>query len=125
MTITYSNPRTHAVVANYPIGGSKRGDAVFSIEVTTRGERGVRVTTGKPKTLTYARKARIVDGDNGRTYIIELTSFGFISVMRGDFKYQEETIHRESQPERHAEVLKLFANQDEADRFDRTFRPKE
>jgi hypothetical protein len=57
-----------------------------------RGERGVRETTGAPKKLTYARKARIVDGDDGLTYIAELTAFGHISIMKGDMKFQHETL---------------------------------
>jgi hypothetical protein len=93
-TKTYSNPRTYAEIDNWPMGGSKRGTAVFSIEAKGgKGERGVRVTNGKPKALTFARKARIVDGDDGRTYIAELTAYGFVSIMRGDMKFGEESIH--------------------------------
>lgn len=93
MPHTYSNPRMKAVIENWP-SGSKRVTAVFTIEADPkRGERAVRVTDGKPKKLTYARKVRIVDGDDGRTYIAELTDFGFVSIMRGDMKIQEESIH--------------------------------
>lgn len=87
---TYSNPRMSATIADWP-NGSRRVTAVFSIEQTKRGERGVRTTTGAPKMLTYARKARIVDGDDGRTYIAELT-LTHVTIMRGDMKFQEETI---------------------------------
>jgi len=103
---TYSNPRLRATIENWPNGG-KRCTAVFMIERTNKGERGVRTTTGAPKKLTYARKARIVDGDDGRTYIAELTMYGFVTIMRGDMKFQEEVIH-ENNP-RHAEVLALFS----------------
>lgn len=105
--MTYSNPRTQATIDNWP-SGSRKVTAQFSIEQhPTRGERGVRVTTGKPKTLTYARKVRIVDGDDGRIYLAELTHYGqMISIMRGTMDYQHEIIH-ESDP-RHAEVLALF-----------------
>ncbi len=69
MSMSYSNPRTSAVIPDWP-SGSQRVTATFSIEAhPKRGERGVRTTTGAPKTLTYARKARIVDGDDGRIYI--------------------------------------------------------
>lgn len=88
----YSNPRMSAVIENWP-SGSKRVTARFEIENTSKGERGVRVTTGEPKKLTYARMARIVDGDDGKTYIAEYTSYGFISIMRGDMKFSHETIH--------------------------------
>ena len=105
--MTYSNPRMRAVIENWPNGGH-RVTATFEIETDPkRGQRGVRTTTGAPKKLTYARQARIVDGDDGRTYIAELTEYGHISVMRGDMKYQAETIHPEDP--RYAEVLELFA----------------
>ncbi len=90
---TYSNPRMSATIEDWP-SGSKRVTAVFAIEQhAKRGERAVRTTTGAKKALTYARKARIVDGDDGRTYIAELTMYGFVSIMRGDMKISEETIH--------------------------------
>lgn len=102
----YSNPRMRAEIKNYPLGGDKRGTATYYIEQhSTRGERAVRVTIGKAKCLTYAEKARIVDGDDGRTYIAEL-SHGFVSIMKGDMKYEHEVIHSTSP--RLPELLKLF-----------------
>jgi hypothetical protein len=66
---TYSNPRIAATIENWPHGG-KRVTAQFYIEEhPTRGQRAVRVTTGAPKKLTFAKQMRIVDGDDGRTYI--------------------------------------------------------
>ena len=104
---TYSNPRMSATIDNWP-SGSQRVPARFEIEANPkRGERGVRTTTGAPKKLTFATKARIVDGDDGRTYIAELTMYGHISIMRGDFKYQQETIHPEDV--RYPAALALFA----------------
>lgn len=95
---TYSNPRMEAVISNWPFGG-KRATAYFLIDQTPnkQKERGTRFLTlnGKQfatKKLTYAHKARIVDGSDGRTYILELNFSGFISVMRGDMKYGEEAI---------------------------------
>lgn len=105
MSKRYSNPRMTAVIEDWP-SGSKRVTATFSIEANARGERAVRVTTGKPVALTYALKARIVDGDDGRTYIAELTRYGFVSIMRGDMKIQEESIHPDNP--RFAEVRALF-----------------
>lgn len=102
----YSNPRMTATIENWP-SGTKRVTARFQIEQTSRGERAVRITDGAPKKLTFAKLARIVDGDDGRTYIAEFTSYGFISIMRGDMKFQHETIF-ESNP-RYPEVLELFA----------------
>jgi hypothetical protein len=105
MTI-YSNPRQHAVIENWP-HGSKRVTATFSIESDAkRGERAVRATTGAAKKLTFAKLMRIVDGDDGRTYIAALSQYGHITIMRGDMKYQHESVFN-SDP-RYAELHALF-----------------
>jgi hypothetical protein len=104
--LTYSNPRMGAWIENWP-HGSKRVTARFEIEQTARGERAVRITTGAPKKLTYAKLARIVDGSDGKTYIAEYTIYGSISIMRGDMKHQHEWIHTESP--RYNAIRELFA----------------
>ena len=102
-----------ATIENWPMGGAKRGTAVFEIEQhPERGERAHRTTllplkpSTAPKLLTYARKMRIVDGDDGRTYIAALTLYGHITIHRGDMKFHEETIH-EDDP-RYGAVRALF-----------------
>lgn len=106
---SYSNPRMNATIENWPMGSMKRCTAIFSIEQTSKGERAVRETIGALKKLTYARKARIVDGDDGRTYIAELTDYGFVSIMRGNMKHQHETVHP-GDP-RLPELLALFTGE--------------
>jgi hypothetical protein len=106
---TYSNPRMEAVVENWP-SGRNRVTAKFVIEVDTknRRERACRTTTGETKKLTYAHKARIVDGDDGRTYIVEMSSSGgHIRIMRGDMKFQHETAF--PQKPRYTELCNLFS----------------
>jgi hypothetical protein len=106
-TLTYSNPRVRAVIENWPIGGSKRGTATFAIEYRKgKGERATRTTTGAAKVLTYARQSRIVDGNDGRTYILNLTEYGHISVMCGDMQFQKETLFPDNA--RYAEVRALI-----------------
>ena len=106
MNHTYSNPRMNAVIENWP-SGSKRVTATFSIEThPTRGQRAIRTTTGAPKKLTYAKQMRIVDGDDGRTYIAELTLYDNITIMRGDMKYAEEMFHPRDLG--YADLLALF-----------------
>lgn len=113
--VKYSNPRVHAIFRDWPLGGNKRGMVTFSIESRAgKGERGVRVTidprTGResaPKTLTYATKARIVEGDDGRTYIAQLTMYGFITIMKSDMKHQHGEGIFERDPD-YAEVRALF-----------------
>ena len=104
--VSYSNPRMSATIENWPHGG-KRVTATFEIETNGRGERAVRITTGAPKKLTYAQKMRIVDGDDGRTYIAKLSHYGFITIMNGDMKYDAETFHRDNP--RMSDMLALFA----------------
>lgn len=106
MELKYSNPRMTATIQDWP-SGSKRITAKFEIEQTPKGERAVRTTDGAPKKLTFAKMMRIVDGSDGRTYIAGYTIYGFISIMRGDMKFQEETIHQTNP--RYTEVLELFA----------------
>jgi hypothetical protein len=104
--MTYSNPRTSATFHDWP-SGAKKVTADFFIEThPTRGERAVRVTTGAPKKLTYARKMRIVDGSDGRTYIAALTRYRTITIMRGDMKYHHGSCLL-GEP-RYAELLELF-----------------
>ncbi|HWF62919.1 MAG TPA: hypothetical protein VN666_21785 [Nitrospira sp.] len=105
--MAYSNPRMSAVIENWP-SEKHRVTARFEIEQDAkRGERGTRVTDGATKKLTYAKMARIVDGDDGRTYIAELTIYGTISIMQGNMKFQQESIH--DRDPRYAAALELFA----------------
>lgn len=103
----YSNPRMSATIENWP-HGSRRVTAVFTIETDPkRGQRAVRTTTGAPKKLTFARQMRIVDGDDGRTYIAALSNYGHVTIHRGDMKFHEETVH--ASDTRHPELCALFS----------------
>jgi hypothetical protein len=108
MEKTYSNPRMAAVIDNWPLGHNKRGPAKFTVEChPKRGQRAVRETTGAAKKLTYAQQVRIVDGDDGRTYIAaQHDDCGFVWIMRGDMKYCEETIYADNA--RYAMARALF-----------------
>lgn len=96
--LTYSNPRKSLVIDNWPSGAHKT-TATFTVEAVKGKERAVRVTinpkTGKanaPKKLTYALKVVYADGSDGKLYILEFNSFGFITVMQGTFDYAHESI---------------------------------
>ena len=103
---TYSNPRQEAVIENWPIGRN-RCIATFTIEADPkRGERAVRTTVGAAKKLTFAHKARIVDGDDGRTYLAMLTASGFVSIFKGDMKFQHESVFEDDA--RYPELRALF-----------------
>jgi hypothetical protein len=110
----YSNPRMNATIDNWPSGG-KRVIATFTIEChPTRGERAVRTTVGAPKKLTYATQMRIVNGDDGRTYIAALRDgHGFITIYRGDMKFAEESAVFAAD-ERYPVLRALFQTQEQA-----------
>ena len=110
--MTYSNPRMDAVIDNWP-SGRKTVKAHFYVETAKRGQRGCRVTESsngsfaKPKTLTYARAVRIVDGQDGRIYFAELAHFSnHITIMRGTMDYEHESIWADDP--RHAELLSML-----------------
>jgi hypothetical protein len=113
MTVIYSNPRLEAVIKDWP-SGSIRVNAIFRIEThPTRGQRATRVTedprrgTIGHKVLTFTRQSRIVDGDDGKTYILNLSGFGYISIMRGDMKFSAEDTIFPANP-RYAYLAALF-----------------
>jgi len=94
----YSNPRMKAEIENWP-WGSHRTKAIFSIEThPLRGQRATRITinpkNGKlcaPKKTTYSKRARIVDGSDGRTYILE--DWGWrIQLRKSDILHDHEGI---------------------------------
>jgi hypothetical protein len=107
MTIEYSKPRMEATIENWP-SGRQTVTAHFYVETAKRGQRGCRQTDyykggAKPKTLTYARAVRIVDGSDGKIYFAELDHFSEnISIMRGTMDFQQEYIA--SDDPRHAEL---------------------
>lgn len=99
MPTIYSNPRKSLIVTDWPMGASAKTTATFTVESKLgKGERISRVTLdrfGNPcaaKTTTYAEKVVIVDGDDGKTYILELTIYGSISVTQSNLKFSHESI---------------------------------
>ena len=87
----FTNPRTHAEFTDWPLGGTRRGRCVFGIEYKPKkGWRITRTTTGKPKLGTYGGQIAIVDGDDGKTYLIQRAGqFDFISIHGSDMKCAE------------------------------------
>lgn len=86
--LTFSNPRLVAQFDNWPLGGNKRGKCIFHVEKDPKkGTRVGRTTTGKTKYSTYANGHAIVDGSDGRTYLLVLSTkyTKAVSVMRSDF----------------------------------------
>lgn len=92
--IWFSNPRLVAEFTDWPLGGNKRGACRFHVEEGKNGTFRVgRTTTGKTKYHTYGGRAAIVDGSDGRTYILQERMGGrFIVVSRHDFKDAAEAV---------------------------------
>ena len=89
--ITFSNPRLVATFDDWP-SGSARVKCEFVVRRHKQGWRVSRRTTDKngqwckPKLTTFSGQAAIVDGSNGRTYILEVAkNYGFVTVRRSDF----------------------------------------
>ena len=81
---TYSNPRTEAEFDDWPFG-RQRCRCRFVVETDKRGRQRVARTTenktrtgwNKPKRTTYAERFVIVDGDDGKTYLLSYhTDYG-------------------------------------------------
>ena len=114
MDTKLSNPRRDAVLGDWP-SGRVRVNCRFWIESDPkRGERVCRQIEDKngrfckPKRKTYCTRACIVDGDDGRTYLLEQARFGFITIASHDMKYDVETIHEDDNPSYYAELSGLL-----------------
>jgi hypothetical protein len=98
--LQYSNPRQDCTITDWPYGQYRTTARFYIDRDAKRGERGVRTTidpkTGrvsKPKTLTYAAQACIVDGSDGKIYILELAKgYTHFSIMQSNMQFQQEAI---------------------------------
>ncbi len=119
MALTFCNPRRAATFTDWPLGGNRRGDCVFQVHADAkRGERVSRTTTGKPKYTNYGTKCAVVDGSNGRTYVLQLsTDYGpSVRVICSDLMYdatkdlgRDSSYFRENDPEFSDLVNLVFA----------------
>lgn len=114
--ITFSNPRTSATFPDWPLGLHKRGECKFWIETQPkRGHRFVRQTTGRPKMTSYGGKGVIVDGSDGRTYLIQYAGAysGFIKIWASDFmcptpEVCPSSVFVDTQPELYEQLKQLI-----------------
>lgn len=93
MACPFSNPRHSVVAPNWP-AGTKRGEvqyatATFQVEFKpSKGYRVIKTVVGKPKVSTFGGRVAIVDGCDGKTYIIQKSQFSeAIYIYRHDFKH--------------------------------------
>jgi hypothetical protein len=104
-------------IADWPYGRDTRTTAQFEVvRDARRGERVVRLTLNpstqrwnKPKYTTYGATARIVEGDDGRTYVLLLVQGrSHISVVQSNLDFQEEAIFPDDP--RYPALLALLAD---------------
>jgi hypothetical protein len=98
--VTYSNPRISARI----------DDVVFEIEMDAeRGQRAIRYQTNKTRKLPFARFMRIVDGDDGKLYIVVLSFAGNVIVWRDTMRRPHEIVQADEM--RHSDLLTLFVRE--------------
>ena len=114
--LKFSNPRRKATFTDWPLGLQKRGQCVFEVEANKKGERINRTTTGKPKSdIAYSGKGCIVDGSDGRTYLLQFSDvYGFITIYQSNMMCAQfgtngdHAAFPDSSPERYAELKALI-----------------
>ena len=115
MDITFTNPRTEAEFDDWPFG-RHRCKCRFTVETGKRGQRVARVTenktrTGwnKPKRTTYAPRFVIVDGSDGKTYLLSLGTYSpSVVIWMSDCQHTAETVYSDGDPERYRELAELI-----------------
>ncbi len=95
-TFTVSNPRKEETIPDWPLGSGKTGDAIFTHEKNSRGERIGRSTPfkgrmSKPKYSTYCDVIRLVDGSDGKTHLMSFSS-GFIQIASCNMKHSDFSV---------------------------------
>ena len=107
-----TNPRREAEFDDWPSGG-RRVRCRFWIESDPKkGERVCRQTEDKhgrpckPKKTSYALRALIVDGDDGRTYTIELNRYGSVRIGSSDMQHDAGHLYKEA--DQYAELVAMF-----------------
>ena len=112
---TLSNFRKEDTIEDWPLGGGRRGDCIFTHESNGRGQRIGRQTEGrngrmnKIKYSTYHPLVCLADGSDGKTHYIGLTSYSSLSVMSCDMKHSEFSLHSWGDREPDANFLPYLA----------------
>lgn len=114
--ITFSNPRLSATFDDWP-SGAKRVRCTFAMErhPSKPQWRFVRTTTGKPKRMTYSGPGAIVDGSDGKTYLLQYASaYGFVTAYASNLLCADpKTLGHDHtlwpKDERYRELISLIA----------------
>lgn len=116
--VTFSNPRLKAVIEDWP-SGKQRVTCTFEVEAKKgKGERVNRITTGKPKSTTYTDWMCIVDGDDGKTYLLGADrgagDYSVVTIWPGTLQNGVEYVYKRGQEERYLGLIALVNQAHEA-----------
>lgn len=107
--VEFSNPRRLAVFHDWPTpqGPTQRDFGILTDDAGR--ERGITWTTGHKPRLTagWFDQVRIVDGSNGRTYVVCFSSFRIV-IYRGNLKPECLIVEAEPIGVRFYELRKLL-----------------
>ncbi len=116
--LTFTNPRHAVEFDDWPSGSARVKCKFYTEHDAKRGFRVCRQTQDKhgqwckPKTRTFTTMLAIVDGSDGRTYILEMSRYGFVSIIRSDFFNAYDSVF-DTDP-RHAELVGLVTSGQDA-----------
>jgi hypothetical protein len=89
--MAFTDPRSKAEFDDWPSGRHRVKCRFYTEHILKRGFRVYRQTTDKngkwctPKCTTFGGQLVIVTGSDGRTYILQMTMYSFVSITRWDF----------------------------------------
>lgn len=118
MSLMFTNPRLKAEFDDWP-SGRDRVKCKFEVEYTPKKGYRTSRTTQKdgrwcaPKYDTYGDKTVIVDGNDGRTYILKyVATIGCISILDHNFKTDSnqgwDVWNNNKTGERYAELMAII-----------------
>lgn len=117
--LTFSNARSTAEFDDWPSGRDRVKCRFYTEHDQNRGYRVCRQTTDKkgawckPKTTTFSGLCTIVDGSDGKTYVLRIANeYGFVSIYRHDFMTAYDSVFEADA--RHAELLKIIVDGQDA-----------
>ena len=110
--LVFSNPKSQVEFDDWPCGGERVKCKFWVEKHATRGFRVCRQTTDrrgqwcKPKATTYGGFAAIVEGNDGRTYVLQVSDkyASHICVYRHDFMQAAQPVFPD-----HADFQKLMS----------------
>lgn len=118
--MAFTEPRHRAEFDDWPSGKHRVKCRFYTEHDARRGYRVCRQTQDKdgrwckPKATTYGGPCIIATGSDGRTYILQMTVYSFVSIHRWDFMSASPSSCFPNHPAYQAVVDLIVKNQDPA-----------